>query len=192
MSPTPRTPSTSQGLALAITLAVLPLSACESLPGSRTQQATTAGAVAGAAAGAMIAGENNRLVGALLGAAIGAGGGYLIGAHTGWFGSDEGHDRALDAIASARQDPATVSDVERATTADLNADGFVTFDEIVAMEEAGLADEQMISRLQATGQVFELNTAQRNALLAEGVSPRVLDEMQEIRRDEKQRMLSAR
>ena len=183
-----RMPTTLAALSLSMSL---PLASCESLPGSRTQQSTAIGAAAGAAAGAAIAGEGNRIVGALIGAAIGGAGGYLLGAKTDWFDRDDGDDHAVAAVEQARRNPATAADVRRASTADLNSDGFVTFDEVVAMEEAGLSDTEMLARLRATDQVFDLTAAQRNALLDAGVSPTVVAEMPRINQAEKNRVLAS-
>ncbi len=169
----------------------LPLASCESLPGSRTQQSTAIGATAGAAAGAAIAGQGNRIVGALIGAAVGGAGGYLIGAKTDWFKRDDGDEQATAAVQQAQRNPATAADVQRASTADLNGDGFVTFDEVVAMDKAGLSDREMIARLRATDQVFDLNADQRQALLRAGVSPTVVAEMPRINQDEKNRVLAS-
>jgi uncharacterized membrane protein YebE (DUF533 family) len=171
-------------------LIAFPLASCESLPGSRTQQSTAVGAAAGAATGALIAGKGNRLVGALIGGAVGAAGGYLIGAKTDWFKKDDGERRALQAIESARQNPATVADVEQASTADLNSDGFVTIDELVAMKQAGLNDEQMLARLRATDQIFDLTEDQKKALIDAGISPYVVAEMPRINQAEKNRVLA--
>jgi hypothetical protein len=184
--------STATHAALSILLLVsLPLASCENLPGSRTQQSTAIGAVAGAAAGAAIAGEGNRIVGALIGAAVGGAGGYLLGAKTDWFDRDDGDDHAVAAVEQARRNPATSADVRRASTADLNADGFVTFDEVVAMDQAGLGDGEMIARLRATDQVFDLNAQQRQALINAGVSPAVVAEMPRINQDERNRVLAS-
>jgi hypothetical protein len=49
-------------------------------------------------------------------------------------------DEAMAAHQRAESKPATVADVEKARTADLNNDGFVTLDEVVAMERANLSD----------------------------------------------------
>jgi Glycine zipper len=169
----------------------LPLVSCENLPGSRTQQSTAIGAAAGAAAGAVIAGEGNRVVGALIGAAVGGAGGYLLGAKTDWFEREDGDEQAVAAVEDARRSPATASDVERASTADLNDDGFVTFDEVVAMEQAGLSDSEILARLRATDQVFDLNADQRKALLEAGVSPVVVAEMPRINQAERNRVLAS-
>ena len=173
-----------------VVLATTPLISCESLPGSRTQQSTVIGGAAGAAAGAMIAGEGNRLVGALIGGAVGAGAGYLIGAKTGWFEDEDGDQHARAAIENAQKDPATAADVAGARTADLNSDGFVTFDELVAIDQAGLSDAEFLARLRATDQIFELNETQRRALLKAGISPQVVAEMPRINQAEKNRVLS--
>jgi hypothetical protein len=174
-----------------VVLATTPLVSCESLPGSRTQQSTVIGGAAGAAAGAVIAGEGNRIAGALIGGALGAGAGYLIGAKTDWFEDEDGDESARTAIANARANPATAADVARARTADLNSDGFVTFDELVAMDQAGLSDTEVLARLRATDQIFELSGDQRRALLDAGVSPQVVAEMPRINQAEKNRVLAS-
>jgi hypothetical protein len=171
-------------LALALSLV-----ACENLPGTRTEQATVLGGLAGGAAGAAL-NDENRVLGAIVGGALGAGAGYVIGARTDWFGNPRARDEASDAIRSASTSPATVEDVRRASTADVNDDGFVTIDEVVAQERAGLSDEEQLRRLRATGQVFDLTDAQREALRDEGVSDRVVDAMGDINRDQRDRILS--
>jgi hypothetical protein len=138
----------------------------------------------------VIAGEGNRLVGALIGGAVGAAGGYLLGAKTDWFEDDDGEREAREAIDDARRDPATVGDVHDSATADLDTDGFVTFDEMVAMEDAGLTDAQMLERLRATNQIFDLNAEQERALVAAGISPNVVNEMPRINQAEKMRVLA--
>jgi hypothetical protein len=163
---------------------------CASLPGSRTQQSTAIGATAGAVVGASVAGEGNRLVGALLGAAVGGAGGYMIGARTSWFDDDDAQSQALQSVQSAQANPATAQDALEASTADLNSDGFVTIDELVAMENAGFDDAEMLDRLRRTNQVFEVNASQRSALVTAGVSPGVVSGMQSLNREEKARVLS--
>jgi hypothetical protein len=70
-----------------------------------------------------------------------------------------------------------VEQARTATTADLNNDGFVTLDEVVAMKQAGLTDSEMIERLRATRQVFQLTDEQRRYLADRGVSSVVVDQM---------------
>ena len=160
------------GLAGALMLAA---TGCENLPGDEKAQGATIGGVTGAAVGAAVGGEN-KLLWALLGGAIGAGGGYLIGAN--WdkiTGKDK--DGAEAASREAQTEPATVQDAQSATTADLDNDGFVTMDEVVAMERAGFSDDKIIERLRATGQVFELTTEQQSYLRARGVSDNVITQL---------------
>src|SRR5688500_6636170 len=105
---------------------------CEQLPGRKEHQGAVIGGAAGAAVGAAVA-ENN-LLGALIGGIIGAGGGYLIGAN---IDKITGKDRAgaERANTEAQRSPATAEEARRASSADINRDGFVTMDEVVAMEK---------------------------------------------------------
>lgn len=179
-------------LAACVSLLAAPLmSGCENLPGSRTEQATVIGGAGGAAVGAILAKEN-RLLGALIGGALGAGAGYLIGAKTDWFEDDDDdvRDEAAEAVRNAQTNPATAEQAKRARTADINNDGFVTLDEIVAMERAGFTDRQMIDRLEAADQVYDLNQEQRQYLLDHGVSANVVNRMVTINREERDRILS--
>jgi hypothetical protein len=148
---------------------------CANLPGSKGAQGAVIGGLGGAAAGAII-GKKNRGVGALIGAAIGAGGGYLIGASQEKVDKKK-TDEAKQASDRAAKSPASSDDVFKASTADLNNDGFVTLDEVVAMQQAGLTDREMIDRLQRTDQIFELTTTQQNYLHDRGISQRVIDAM---------------
>lgn len=178
--------------AAAFSLAAAPLmSGCENLPGSRTEQSTVIGGAGGAAVGAILAKEN-RLLGALIGGALGAGAGYLIGAKTDWFDGDDddAREEAQDAVDNAQRNPATAEQARRATTADINNDGFVTMDEIIAMERADLTDRQIIDRLEAANQVYDLNDEQREYLRDNGVSQNVVNRMLTINREERERILS--
>lgn len=161
---------------------------CEQLPGKKEHQGAVIGGAAGAAVGAAVA-ENN-LLGALIGGLIGAGGGYLIGANV---DKITGKDSAAAerAVSEAQRDPATPEEARRATTADINHDGFVTMDEVVAMEKAGLNDTEILARLRASGQVFELTAQQRQALLDQGVSRNVVDTMPTLNREARERAARA-
>ena len=162
-----------------------PLAGCESLPGNDESQGAVIGGLAGAAAGALIA-KDNRGLGALIGGALGAGGGYLIGANKDKItGKDKekSRDEAIKASQRAERDPARPEDVDRARTADLNDDGFVTLDEVVAMRQANLGDREMIDRLRATDQIFELTDFQETYLRTRGVSADVIREMRTMNQD---------
>ena len=56
-------------------------------------------------------------------------------------------------------------------------------DEVVAMAKSGLSDDEMITRLERTGQFFELTTEQENYLRDHGVSRRVVTAMRDINSD---------
>lgn len=163
-----------------------PLGGCESLPGGGKEQGAVIGGAGGAAAGAAVS-KDNRLLGALIGGVLGAGGGYLIGAKIDKDRDDGDDDRlreeAIEANRRAERDPAGVEDVARARTADLNTDGFVTLDEVVAMEQADLSDREMIDRLERTQQVFELTEMQENFLRTRGVSDEVIVAMRGMNQD---------
>jgi hypothetical protein len=173
---------------IAASLLLAGLLGCEGLPGTRESQGAVIGGAVGAATGAAVSGEN-RLLGALIGGAIGAGGGYLIGAETDWFDDPERDREAREAIRDAQASPAGIGDVAESSTADLNRDGFVTTDELIAMERAGLSDDEILARLRATGQIFELSERQEDALRSAGISRRVVAEMQEINRRERDEIL---
>jgi hypothetical protein len=164
-------------------------SGCRQLPGTDEQQGAVIGGTGGAIAGAAV--SENRLLGALIGGAVGAAGGYLIGANR-----DRilGEDKAAaeEAVQEAQTSPATAEQARNASTADLNNDGFVTLDEVVAMDSAGMTDEQIIDRMRATDQVFELTASQRTFLRDRGVSSRVINEMPEINRETREQLLSRR
>lgn len=162
---------------------------CRVLPGSDEAQGATIGGLGGAAAGAVIAGEDNRLLGAILGGVLGAGGGYVIGANKDRImGKD--HDGARDAQRRAEAKPATAQEAINAQSADINADGFVTMDEVVAMEDAGLQDDQIIEKLRTSGQVFDLTTEQKEYLRRKGVSDSVLSQINDVNRETKDRLMS--
>jgi Glycine zipper len=174
---------------LATALAVSPLAAltgCESLPGDEKSQGAVIGGLSGAAAGALIGGEDNRLLGALIGGAAGAGGGYLIGANWDKITGDE-KDEAREANRRAQERPARASDVDNSRTADLNEDGFVTLDEVVAMADADLSDEEQIRRLERTQQYFELTTEQEEYLRNNGVTRDVVVAMRRMNPEQPRR-----
>ncbi|HEV8605317.1 MAG TPA: glycine zipper domain-containing protein [Tepidisphaeraceae bacterium] len=166
---------------LIASLALAPLAGCDSLPGDKKTQGAVIGGVGGAVAGGALA-KNNRLLGALIGGALGAGGGYLIGSQLDK--SDPKHrDDAIAADKRARDNPASPDDARSARTADINNDGYVTMDEVVAMHKAGLSADDMITRLERTGQFFELTTEQERYLKDQGVPARVVTAMRDINKD---------
>ena len=139
--------------------------------------AVAGGAAAGAAAGAPAAG-----VGAIVGGMLGAAGGAIVGA-TNEKNNEKHRDEAIRASQLAEENPAAASAVIRGGTGDLNGDGFVTTDEIIALEKADLPDDEILERLRATQQVFGLTRDQERKLLEHGVSPRVVQALRGMNAD---------
>jgi hypothetical protein len=75
-----------------------------------------------------------------------------------------------------------------APTADLNGDGFVTMDEVMAMKQAGFSDQQILEKMRATGQVFELTPQQQDYLRRNGVDQYVIDPKSSPKRARPQRI----
>jgi hypothetical protein len=156
--------------------AILGLVGCSSLPGNDQQQGAVIGGATGAAVGAAV--TKNRALGAVIGGAVGAAGGYVIGKNKDKItGNDEDNNEIERAAEQAQTAPATPEQARTATTADVNTDGFVTLDEVVALEQAQLSDDEIVSRLRATDQVFDLTEEQRRYLLDKGVSQNVVDQL---------------
>jgi hypothetical protein len=174
---------TKRIVALAVS-AALPLgfvAGCESLPGNEEQQGAAIGGAGGAAAGAALY-EDNRALGALVGGLLGAGGGYVVGTQL-----DKNESDAEEAAQRSQQNPVTVDDVQASNSADIDGNGFVTMDELIAMREAGLSGDEIIQRAEATEQVFELNRAQTRELAEAGYADATLDRLEEVNRNLRQR-----
>ena len=172
----------------AIALTGLFLVGCESLPGNKPTQGAVIGGASGAAVGAAVGGEKNRAAGAIIGGVLGAAGGYVIGANSDKIlGKDKDNAEAVGT--KAKTAPATAEQARNATTADVNSDGYVTLDEVVAMRDAGLTDAEMLSRLRATGQVFELTAESQKYLRDRGVSANVISQMQTVNQENRDNLL---
>jgi hypothetical protein len=115
----------------------------------------------------------------LLGGSLGAGGGFLMGVRRDKIEQDPAQARAdaVKASQRAEKNPAKPDQVDKAATADLNEDGFVTIDEVVAMRQANLNDQQMLQRLQQTGEIFELTEYQQDYLRTRGVSDQLIHQI---------------
>ena len=166
---------------------IVGFSGCSSLPGNERQQGTAIGGATGAAVGAAVAKEN-RVLGAIIGGAVGAAGGYVIGANSDKI-LGEDSDAAEEAARKSETNPATPQEAQQAESADINSDGFVTLDEVVALEQAGLSDEEMLARLRATNQVFDLTAEQQRYLLDKGVSQSVIDQLPNLNMEKKDELL---
>jgi hypothetical protein len=176
---------TMTATALMGSLALGPIMGCENLPGNEKEQGAVIGGVGGALAGAAVAGKDDRLIGALIGGALGAGGGYLIGMQVGNKDDKDDAKKKEDAIKASEQaeaNPATAQQAKNAKTADINDDGFVTLDEVAALEAAGLKDKDIIHKLQITQQVFELTSQQEQYLRERNVTDTVIEAMRGMNR----------
>jgi uncharacterized membrane protein YebE (DUF533 family) len=177
----------TSALVLSASIGLAPLAGCESLPGGEKEQGAVIGGAGGAAAGAAIGGKDHRLGGAIIGGILGAGGGYLVGTKMEEKDKNDTAAKKQQAEAAAqkaKENPASADDVKSASTADLNNDGFVTLDEVAAMEKAGLSDKEQIRRLERTQQYFELTSAQQDYLRQQGVSDDVISAMRDMKPDE--------
>lgn len=154
------------------------LGGCSNLPGNKQAQGTVIGGTGGAIAGAAIAGGGNPVVGALIGGLLGAGGGYIVGGEL-----DKKDAEAKQAAMDAFNDPATVEEAIAVDTADLNGDGFVTLDELVAMKDAGLSANQIVARAEATKMVFDFDNDQTKMLIDAGYSVDTIARIQRVNLD---------
>jgi hypothetical protein len=146
---------------------------CNSTPLPNNEPQLAVNGDAAMLAGAVVP-RKSGAVASLVGDQLGAGGGFLVGA------SQENirQQRQKEAVASARKGeelPATLEDVRNSTTADLNGDGFVTLDEMVAMHRAGLDDQEILGRLRSAHQVYGLSPEQANYLSDRGLSMRIIE-----------------
>jgi hypothetical protein len=163
---------------------------CKQTPESRGGQGSVRGGVSGAAAGGATSGESYQLVSPLIGGAFGAGAGYIVGANSDRI-LERDYAAATQATQNAKDHPATAQDVRHSNTADLNHDGFVTMDEIVAMQSAGITDQQMLQRLRAGNEVFEVTAQQAQYLRDHGIDQYVISQMERINSDKRQKLLAS-
>lgn len=115
-----------------------------------------------------------------MGADFGGGGGWVVGASPQLLANPD-KAKLEAANQNAEQHPAAIAQVATATTADLNHDGFVTVDELLAMKRAGLPDSRMIDRLRATGDAFAVTPRQQQYLRDRGIDQKVIDAMRAMK-----------
>jgi hypothetical protein len=173
---------------VALVLGATIFTGCESLPGSKGTQGAVVGGATGAGVGAVIGGEKHRAAGAILGGVLGAAGGYVVGANSDKILGRDNED-AESVGRRAQTTPVSVDQARTARTADVNSDGYVTLDEVVAMKDAGLADREMLNRLEATGQIFDLTSESQQYLRQRGVSEYVITEMRKLNPTRREQLL---
>ncbi len=104
------------------------------------------------------------------------GGGLLVGAD--WQKIREHASReAVAAANKAKSSPASAADVSKSSTADLNRDGFITLDEIVALRQAGLSSHDIVNRMELTHAYFELTKDQERYLEDHSINPPIVRAM---------------
>jgi hypothetical protein len=161
------------------------MSGCEQMPGGPRAQLAIAGGVIGGVIGGFAAGT--WWAGALIGAGIGLVAGWAVGwALEEWWGWDGGSRAAIDMPIM----PATPEQALASYSADLNGDGMVSLDELLAMHQAGFTEGEILERLERTDFIFELNAVQEDFLLSNGVSPNVIRAMPELNGHQRDRMLA--
>jgi len=161
---------------------------CKHTPESTGSQGAVRGGFGGTAAGAATSEQKNQLVTPLLGGSLGTGAGYIVGANVDRILARD-YKAATQATENAKNQPATAQDVRNSNTADLNHDGFITLDEVVAMRTAGLTDQQMLQRLRTSDQIFELTTQQEQFFRDHGIDQYVISQMEYINGDQRQKLL---
>jgi hypothetical protein len=161
----------------------MPLAGCENLAPATTEPRDTTIDQISIPTTRPTTQRSQHLIRNLVGGELGAAGGHLIGAKPEFLnnGPDRAKHReaAVKASKLAEQSPAKPESVEKARTADLNDDGCVTLDEVVAMRRANLGDGEMLDRLRAAHQVYDLSEYQEDYLRTRGVSDAVIHAMKQ-------------
>ena len=170
--------------ALLMDMILLGLAGCQSLPpgGAQNQGAAAAG-MSGSTSG-FAAGQS---------AAATPSGGVLEpgGSLTFELGTNEITGGGPGEAAAPQPLSVLARKARTAPSADLNGDGFVTIDEVLAMKQAGLTDDEVLDRMRATNQLFAPTLAQQDYLRTHGISNYLIEQMLEINGGQKQQVLSA-
>jgi hypothetical protein len=184
--PNPKPTLAACGLALTLLLA-----GCETFPtadsAEEQQQAAAEEANRAITAEARVAGSTNdsHAISDLIGGSLGAGGGFLVGIPAQNTKPADPAKFRNDAIAASRRaerDPAKAEVVDTTDAADLNGDGFITVDEVVAMRQAHLSDREVLDRLRHTDATFQITAFQETYLRDRGVGATVIQGMREMSR----------
>jgi hypothetical protein len=130
-------------------------------PYYHTDEGAVAGGLVGAGTGAIVGHAlGNTGAGALVGAGVGVLGGAAIGSN---IDESEARNRAIIAARLGRQ----------------LAAGAVSPEDVVAMSRAGVNEEVIVNQIRAHGVSRPLQTADLIGLQQQGVSPRVIEVMQQ-------------
>lgn len=82
---------------------------------------------------------------------------------------------AENAVRVAESYPALPSEVTPSRSADLNNDGFITGDELLALRQAGLTDAEILKKVEQAGQVLEVGGEEREWLWSKGFDEPFID-----------------
>jgi hypothetical protein len=121
-------------------------------------------------------GSRQAALAALAAQVGGPGGGWIIAAKPNLI-DQHSLGSAQAANRQAEQQPAGPADVEKSDNCDLNGDGFVTMDEILALKRAGLSTEQLTARVTRTPEIFSLTDRQQQYLRDRGIAQGVIGAM---------------
>lgn len=157
--------------------AALVLAGCQmSKPAPATQPSADAG---GAPAIPAASFHRAMTLAELTGGDLGIGGGFLVGAAPEKL-TQHAHAQAVAASQHAEESPAELLTVRNTTSADLNGDGFITLDEILAMARAGLSDREISDRLRQSGYIFQITPEQGRYLTDRGVDQSVVSTLKSL------------
>ncbi len=173
--------------AILVNMLFVGLVGCEQMSSATKNQGAVGGEVSGVSGGS-VASQNAS--GTSFGKSLAPGTSYVIAANgvedAGW---------SYGATSPALRNDQSISIMARkvltAPTADLNGDGYVTLEEVLAMRQAGLSDDEILERLRATNQVFEPTMAQQDYLRRRGISSYVIEQMLNINGGARPQLLRA-
>ena len=74
-------------------------------------------------------------------------------------------------------------DAAGATSADLDGDGHVSIDEVVAVARCGEGDDEVLERFERTGRTFDLSASQEQYLRARGIGDDVIARLRTLNRN---------
>jgi len=105
---------------------------------------------------------------------LGAAGAYVVGVERGRLAKQGDLTRAALAASLAGETSPAVVGKEGVTSADLDGDGFITLDEVVALVRARLSDDEVAAKLLASGYVLEATRPQAEHLRTFGVGAKAI------------------
>jgi Glycine zipper len=152
--------STVRRMTVGVLLLALIGPGCQSAPNTTADAA--AGGLLGGLFGALVAGPRHALAGAAIGAGAGAVGGGIIGAS-----ADAQQKKAQQAAANAA-----------AADQQAIAQRTLQYTDIVDLVRRGTSEDVIITQIRTSGAVYPVDANAIQYLTANGVSPRIIEELQ--------------